>query len=477
MKMLKQSVLVTTITLLLAACGGGGGGSSSSTPTPANTVLPLNIHVSSTYSAGSTTVGDIIDARPFATTTKFIVTFTNPYSSVNITQINLGTGAGNISSDFSKTLGVGESGMKGYQISAYLSSNTCTSISASTPLTPGQSCTADYYTGDMFNFSNSESLSLKLGYEYTDTTHGKVTKFGRLTGNEALLPIVTGIIYTNGQGYDFNNNQVSTLLMTTESGQDYMYLNSGQKLKMAYDSNGKVILDFANNVVPCTNVGCSNGVVPSPLYSINPYTLQVHSGINANGVNGVIYGGGGDYSKIGGYSPTGDKIPNVNYIYAVQPDGTIFGQNSNAPYQWGCFNNDGSNFRSVTVNAGYQLSESQLFNYATTTLSYSYYGNTNWVMVNAAINSSGGSFFGRLIASTTGDCTISQDGSLASTEINWFQQQSSSTGMANYGSYITQQPLQITSHGVFGYYIYQYENPYPNNTPHFMFYKYPPRES
>jgi hypothetical protein len=474
--MLKQSIITTLVAGLLTACGSGGGASAPSpTSAPNNKAQALGVHVTSSYSAGTSSIGDVVDARPFASTTKFTITFTNPYS-YSITSV-IPSGGNSTSPDFSWKIGNGESGLMGYTIGASYSSGSCSQVSESKPLLAGQSCNAVYYVGLSINFSNNESLVINLPYEYRDPVHGRVMAYGKgYTLPAIALPVVTGIIYTKGQGYDFNGNQVSALLMTTESGQDYMYLNSGQKLKLAYDSNGKATLDFTNNVVPCTNTGCSSGLVPAQLFTINPYTNQIYSGSLANGFNGVIWGlNQGNYGKVGGWDEqTGLQIPNISLIYAVQPDGTIFGRNSNAPYQWGCFNNDGSNFRVINIDATYAAAESQLFDYPDG-MSYGYYNRTNWVYTVAGPNAvSPSEMFGKLKASTAGDCTLTQNGALDPSLVHWFQQNSGATGSMNYGRYITQQPIQVTSHGVFGYYIYS--EAAPSNIPHFMFYKYPPRE-
>lgn len=466
---MKKLNLITLglLAALLTACNGGGG-STDATPQPKAPSLPMGVSVKADYSAGTWESGDIIDARPFASTTRFVVTFTNPYDT---SMLFAPSGIYASSPDF--TDGVLESdgsvSYKGWAASASLSSaaseeNNCYDYSSGTAklkeLAPRASCKATYYMNDIFNYSDTESLYINITYQYRSKAYAFVEK------KTPAIPVKAGITYMNGLGYNFNNqNQGIEILANTESGQDYLYvtnfINSSQKVKVSYDQNGVAFLDYPNNVVTCTNPGCTNGNVPLNVAFVYPYAPYEVVGMSfpygdndlVYGLNEHLYGKGGN----------GGRFVNIlNQITAVQPDGTILAY-SLIEKAWGCFNNDGSNFRPVVIDANYKnVPESQMIggNFQ----NYYHYKNTNWVDTGFGF-SYAGSVQGRLIASNDGTCILTQDGGLNTGLVGkWVQG----------GRNTTSQTLQITNNGVFGIYETQYPNvglPYYN----LKFYKYPPQ--
>lgn len=468
--MKNKIITISVFAVTLVACNGGGG-STDATPQPKAPSLPMGVSVKADYSAGTWESGDIIDARPFASTTRFVVTFTNPYDT---SMLFAPSGIYASSPDF--TDGVLESdgsvSYKGWAAGASLSSaaseeNNCYDYSSGREklkeLAPHASCKATYYMKDVSNYSDTESLYINIHYQYTNNSYSNVMKIG------PAIPVKAGITYMNGLGYNFNNqNQGIQMLANTESGQDYLYLtnytNASQKVKVSYDQNGVAFLDYPSSVVACTNTGCTNGNVPLNVAFVYPYAPYEVVGMSfPYGRNDLVYGLN---EHLYGKDGNGGRFVNIlSSITAVQPDGTILAY-SLIEKAWGCFNNDGSNFRPVVFDANYKfLPESQMI--VGYYQNYSHYKNTNWVRTGFGTSDDSG-VEGKLIASNDGTCILTQDGGL-NTELvgKWVQ----------YGNNLdtNDQTLQITNNGVFGIYVSQigkaFSNPYYN----LKFYKYPPR--
>ena len=147
------------------------------------------------------------------------------------------------------------------------------------------------------------------------------------------------------------------------------------------------------------------------------------------------------------------RIPNVDYLYAVQKDGTIVGQNTNGEY--GCFNNDGSGFRALpALPVGYSWWWSRTSPSNSSVYDTFSYGDTNWITLT---NSHRQQQLVKVIANNSGTCQFDFD-NLIIEDVAVY---------AGIGT-VVPQTAQITPNGVYAVHLGGY--------PLLNFYKYPPRE-
>ena len=149
--------------------------------------------------------------------------------------------------------------------------------------------------------------------------------------------------------------------------------------------------------------------------------------------------------------PINEVIPNVSEVRAIQPDGTLVGANSAGVY--GCFNNDGSNFR--------EFAESQLHGWKVGHLSGTSWNITfdqnNWIPVRSTDQQQ----YWKVIADNTGKCELDVVNSFTDDAIRYSQE-------GYPGHYMT--PPQITKNGAYAQYV-------SNGKQQLKFYKYPPSQN
>ena len=147
--------------------------------------------------------------------------------------------------------------------------------------------------------------------------------------------------------------------------------------------------------------------------------------------------------------PINEVIPNIGEIRAIQPEVNLIGANSAGIY--GCFNNDGSNFRPFEQLYGWQVGHINGSSWIFT------YGQSNWLPVRSTDSQQ----YWKIIADKTGKCELDV--------VNSFTEDSIMYSQEGYpGSYMT--PPQITKNGAYAQYV-------TNEKRYLKFYKYPPAQN
>lgn len=448
---MKRLITVVLASMTLVACNGGGGGSSSGgdapTPTPPFVIKPLTVSVATNSPSGLYESGNpVVDASPFAYVPTVTITLTNPYSDIEIQSVsaNIADYSPSQPNDDFITYIHGSS-----------TGGTCQQITASNPLKPGVSCNATFRIRAT-NATESDIISTKT------TTNYKIEGYiNPITWNYQNIYVKKPQWVSNGQGYTniwaSDSSAVKVMSVVHEGSDDYFYSSAGQKVKVTFDSNGIAQLN-SNNVVYCSNTGCTGGLVPTNFLGTIPYSpYNVSSGSIPSGKSNAVDGlNNQSYSR---YHGTG------NYIFAVQPDGTMFGKNNGVV---GCWSSSGSsdwysnwnptNFRAL------QNPTTDSFNYDSDSAQYTAsYGSTNWVY-----GGSGAKYYYKIVADSSGTCTLDTDNVLDALEVDFTTQNqtSSFSGSADNG---VEEQAQITPNGV-------YNLKRMSQGSQLTFYKYPPRE-
>lgn len=475
-------ILICCGSLSLVACNGGGGGSNQQSdiqPKPLAYTYTADYQVPNEYYNELPTV----DIRPFASQATVTYTLTNTNSIPVWFPQNIGYSpelfSGRIiSGDVSK--------LNGYAITVGNWSGSCYDYTIKSPLQPNQSCTFTMHIIDQWNYSESELINIGgkdrystagivFAYYYYPSDSSDSSYLGyRFPANTYVR---SGIWYQNQQGYNLglpsgdimaSMNVVNVGGAAANGGHDYIFPsytnNNSQPFAVSFDGNGVAQVNTQSPVAcSITGVlGCLNGttILAGAENALIPYNVQSQrylaagygDGSNSlvNGLNKQSYGRGGGYQGI--------PIPNVKALYAVQKDGTIIGQNINGEY--GCFNNDGSNFRAFpALPSGYSLAGAN-----TNVIDTVSYGNTNWI----SVYFSGSSWIQvaythvKVVADNTGMCRLDFNNIL--TDV---------TGVISISGAVPQ-TNQITPNGVYTYDVPTNDD--PNRGYHMLFLKYPPRQ-
>lgn len=480
--MKKNLLMVISFCGVLVACNGGGGSSDNSTggSNDNNSRCELQENAKSCYSltdlpysytvnhaTGETINGyPVGDMRPFGSSLKIIYTVTNSYESMPIwfTKHN----------GSSEWLGFQLEG-NNYKFYSEYPSGTCNNYTSGNPLQPKQSCTFildiagqnNFTESELFNFYNTTYGGSKFGFSYFFSG-------GELSYSQRVNTYVrAGSWYKNQQGYDLglaadqslgSFNVLNVGGSTANGGHDYIFpthrvdQGNAQPFIAQFTESGLAYLNTSAPVT-CPIPGCLNDAYITPLmYDIiwksSGPELQTSLIPIWTGENTLVLGlDKRSYDRDGH-----GLIPNVDYLYAVQKDGTIVGQNTNGEY--GCFNNDGSGFRALPAlpvgyswwwDLNYITSNSSVYD----TMSY---GDTNWITLT---NSHRQQQRIKVVADNSGTCQFDFD-NLIIDDV---------AVQANIGT-VVPQTAQITPNGVYGVNV---GSAYNNQSP-FKFYKYPPRE-
>lgn len=490
--------------LILASCGGGGSSGSNGNINPSTKYPDAKLDVTfeaynNQYSGVNESGINVIDATPFNQRTIIVERITN---TLNYPVFNVGAGPmggrGNYMWDndyttrplngdetpynidfiesrmgYIKYYGIGSNDVRFTKLVTpdWCGYTVTQTYDATKSLQPGQSCVAYISMDWAMNYDSTESIDLPFGYGFSaenpsfpDTAEYGIKYNSNWDCGASLsykcLPIVYAPIklgrwYINEQGYDFAGNITGVLLAQDETDGDYLYFHSGEKIKVNYDVNGVAQLDF-NSLITCTGDDCY-------LYDGKISYEVATDGTNVRGLNTTnyyyqndfpsgIYYPGVKVSRLN-YAPMpiNEVIPNVSEVRAIQPDGTLVGANSAGVY--GCFNNDGSNFR--------EFAESQLHGWKVGHLSGTSWNITfdqnNWIPVRSTDQQQ----YWKVIADNTGKCELDVVNSFTDDAIRYSQE-------GYPGHYMT--PPQITKNGAYAQYV-------SNGKQQLKFYKYPPSQN
>ncbi len=502
--MLRKLYINSTIIfmlLILNSCGGGGNTGSNGNLTPSNKYPNAELNVAfeaynNNYSGVNESGIKIIDATPFNQRTIIVVRITNTLN-YPIFNVNAGPMGGRgiymwdndyttrpLSGDETPyNINYAESHM-GYikyygfanedvRFTKIVTPDWCgytitQTYVASKALQPGQSCVAYTSIDWAMNYDYTESIDLPIGYgfssknpDFPDTAQYGI-KYNSNWDCEASMPykclpivyapIKVGRWYVGESGYDFAGNVAGVVLANTETDGDYLFINSGKKIKVDYDANGVAKLDF-NNLITCTGGNCylyggniSYGVATD---GTNVRGLDTTNYYYQNNFPGGIYYPATKVSRLN-YAPMpiNEVIPNISEVRAIQPDGTLIGANSAGVY--GCFNNDGTNFRPFADQLhGWKVGYGYSWNVT--------YGETNWIPVQSTNQQQ----YWKVIADNTGKCQLDTVNSFTLDAIMYSQE-------GYPGHYMT--TPQITGNGVYAQYV-------KNGKRYLKFYKYPPSQN
>ena len=473
------------ILLSLTACGGGGG--ADGTLNPSNKYPVVNLDVTfeaynNQYSGINESGVKVIDATPFNQRTIISVKLTNnltypifdgrayplggypvwsnnEYLTKPVTVSNpdiIGERIGRISYFYVESTDV--------RFTKIVTPDWCGYYTKQNPLQSNHSCVSYISIDWTQNYDTTESINLPIGYSFTAlnpafpiaqdgvrySSQYQTDALCKLNPNTCLpilyAPTKIGRWYVGEQGYDFAGNNVNGgVIANTEPDGDYLYLNSNQKIKLIYDINNVAQLDFSLNFTNCPVPGC---------YISGLFYDTVRNVSNIKGLDTLDYyyenytPNGGFYStKVYRYSyPMEVLIPNISEIRAIQPDGTLIGKSS-INGQYGCFDNDGSNFRPFEQLYGWQVGHLNGTSWNVT------YDQSNWVPVRSTDQQQ----FWKVIADNTGKCQLDPVNSFIFDAIMYSQ--------AGNIAYRMLTP-QITKNGVFAENII-------NEKLYLKFYKYP----
>ena len=493
----KSFVIICTI-LILNACGGGGGSDGNLNST--NKYPTANLGVTfeawnNQYSGINESSIKVIDATPFNQRTIISVRLTNAlnYPVFDGRTYPLG-GRGNWMYDYNYTTQVLPADVTPYTVNLVesriglinyfsvestdvrftkiVTSDWCGYYTKRNPLQPNNSCVSYISIDWAQNYDKAESINLPIGYSFTAlnpafpsaqdgvrySSQYQTDALCKLNPNTCLpilyAPTKIGRWYVGEQGYDFAGNTTGVILANTETDGDYLYLNSGKKIKINYDVNGVAQLDF-NTLTTCTGVDCY-------LYGGNISYGVATDGYNIKGLNTTNFyyrndmPGGISYPsvKVNRFNyapmPINEVISNISEVRAVQPDGTLIGANSSGIY--GCFNNNGSNFRPFADQLhGWKVGHLSGTSWNVT------YGQSNWIPVRSTNQQQ----FWKVVADNTGRCQLDTVNSFTFDEIMYSQE-----GFLGYNM----TPPQVIQHGAFAQNII-------NGKRYLKFYKYPPAQN
>ena len=501
-KQLCTCVIIISLSIILTACGGGVGSNENFNPTNKYPAAKLNVTFEAynkQYSGINESGIKIINATPFNQRTIIVARITNTlnYPIFNVGAFPIG-GRGNRNWDTDYTtrplngnetpynINYAESGM-GYiqynsladsdvRLQKIVGSDWCgytftQKYIQESALQPGQSCVIYNSIDWAMNYDNTEYIDLPFGYGFSakNPDFPAKSEYGVRydsnwpdqyicppTATQCLpilyAPIKIGRWYVGEQGYNFPNISVGLVASNTEIDGDYLYLNSAQKIKVNYDINGVAQLDFNNNLTNCIGSYCY-------LYGGNiSYGIAVDhtKGLNTSNYyyknywpSGISYPATQVYRFNYSPMPINELIPNISEVRAIQPDGTLIGANSAGIY--GCFNNDGSNFRPFGQLYGWKVGHLSGTSWNVT------YDQSNWIPVRSTNEQQ----FWKVVADNTGKCQLDPVNSFTFDEIMYSQ--------AGYLGLNMMQP-QITKSGVFAQNVI-------GGKQYLKFYKYPPAQN